>query len=488
MKKKLFILLIILSLCLCISCIYNNEAVNTIEEKNIDYSKEELNARLLNIINEKNFDEVTKNFLIEIFDELYKSYPTWKNVYKDLPEINKYIYDNLIMPLKNIGHINLYRSSSKEAEEIRQIGTGYTAYDENEELYIDLIYDSFEEISEELHLQDLEALFHEIIHCKQLSNNMIIDLTYNDEEHNTLYRFLMEGGATFNARFISTYNNNTYAGYGFCKSDNSLCLEYNKETGIGGTYIMYMYSYDKMVYILGYDVINKYEKGLISDQDLRNMLQEKTNIDVFNIISKACNEKINDVSFDNIIKLEKIFLNQIKNDINNLDSYDKTVKYIDIYRNFKIKYFPKIGKKEEMYSANDDIFDDYFEIDEIDNLLIDKIIEYNIFKTFSKNDKLNRMAIKVLLKGNKYSYFENNNVFESIRLPFHLNEVKYNYSEKNNDGEFILKYPCDYFDYVDFDKVVYLDVKFTENEIKSIKGYNPQKIKNINNFYTLYNK
>ena len=71
MKKKLFILLIILSLCLCISCIYNNKAVNTIEEKNIDYSKEELNARLLNIINEKNFDEVTKNFLIEIFHELY---------------------------------------------------------------------------------------------------------------------------------------------------------------------------------------------------------------------------------------------------------------------------------------------------------------------------------------------------------------------------------------------------------------------------------
>ena len=471
----------------------NNEIDNEIDierNNNIEakiYTKEELKVLLKNKIKEKNYSELASTFIMDLFERLYVTYPKWQQAYKDLPDISLFIVDNLINPLTYLESIELYPDGSEESKEIAKIGLGYTESGEDEKLHIKLIYDPYKKSSEEKHLSNLEALFHEIIHGKQMGYQIKLNEDTLTPKSETLFSVFIEGGATYNSRFASEYDAPPKTSIGFCNSSEKTCINYDKESGNGVDYILYMYAYEKMSYFLGYDTMNQLEQGLISEDKIDYLLKQKTGEDILTIISLACNTDDKDSALENLIKLEKIFLEDIKKDINNLDSYEKVKKYIDVYHNFKMKSFPKYGSKELIYKDKDDKFNSYFDIDSLDNLLVDKIIKYKVFNTFSSNNDLNRMAIKTLLNGNKYRYFEFNNIYESIQLPFHIDKVKYYYEEKGSNASLILTYPSKDECLVDYKGTVYLKIAFNKNKITSIKGVDPKKYAN-KKYKSVFNK
>ena len=469
--------------------INDNITLNAVWEYDInDYeikTKDGLKKLLIDKINNQQFDNKVQDFIIDIFDILYLNYPIWQQGYKDLPDVNTFILENLIMVIPNIKTINLYLDGTDEAKEVEKIGAGYTTKDENDELYISLVYDDFKKKDDNKHLLNLEALFHEIIHCKQLMH----EETYASND--SVRTMLLEGGATFNARFVSKYDSNTNIISITCNKDISTCFEHSKETGNGATYLRYMYAYDMLNYIVGYDNINKLEKGIIDVNYLSNLLIQKVDNNLLSLMANWCTVDMNDDNdFISLIKIEEIFLNEIKKDIENLNSFDNVRKYIDIYRHIKIKTLPKMGKEEVNTHAKEDFFDEKFNIKELDELFEEKIINYNVLNKFSNDSQLNKMAIKSIIKANHYNYYTYDGVYESLPLSYHLDKTMYYYFEKNKEGHLILKYNNPFYskDRWDLFEIIYLEYIFNENKILSIKGFNPAQVNTIKKYYDVYKK
>ena len=452
-----------------------NRNHNYIERK--IYTKEELKEFLTNKINEKHFNDISRSFLMDILEKLYDNYPKWKKGYKDLPDISLFIIDNLINPLDNLETLNLISENDEKANEIYEVGRGYTETDENDKLHVYYVYSDYKNINDKSHMEDLEGLFHEIIHVKQLGNDIKLNRDYITDKSELLHKVFFEGGATYYSRFIAEYDSMNTAGYGYCKSDKSVCFLYEKETGMGAHYIAYMYAYEKMSYILGYDTMNNFELGQISEDELDKLLRKNTGKDILSIVYLSCNEEKKDLAINNILSFETILHEEMKKDINNLNSYEEVRKYIDIYRHLKIKSFPNIGYKESLYNIKDDKFDKFFNLDELDNLLINKIIEFKVIKNISSNVGLNRMALKALLKGHKYPYYEYNNIYDSLFLPYHLEKVEFYYTEKNSKGSLVIKYPLKFGMLNDYKDIVYLEFVFNKDKFISIKGVKPKDFK-----------
>ena len=117
---------------------------------------------LVNKLNEelakKNFSKEANDSIREILDKLYKNYPQWQGVYRDLPNVSSYIESNLINAIKNIPEIEIIKADSEEGRIFIDAGEplGTTG---NETNNIRMIYLGGEE-----HDKDLERLYHEIHH------------------------------------------------------------------------------------------------------------------------------------------------------------------------------------------------------------------------------------------------------------------------------------------------------------------------------------
>ena len=436
-------------------------------------------------VNDKDYSPLVKEFLMDTYDVLYANYPTWRNAYKDLPGVKTYVFENLIKVIPDIESIDLYLKGTEEANEV---GLGYTSATEDGKLYIKLVYDSYTNRDDEAHLYNIEALFHEIIHCKQSSefNNNIVN--YIEGKNYSDYRLLsmlIEGGATFHQKFITKYTEEMTQSLLVGLEDKSKIFTYSSGAA---HYSKYANFYEVLYYILGYGNINNMELGITNLFSISDMLTNKVGEDILYYManSASIDRSYDNTNFEYASKVDKLLLKAVKNDISNLNNVNDIQKFIDVYRNIKSKVLPIVSYGEDTASfAYDNKAEEYFILDEIENLFVNKILSVNLLPQLSNNSSLNKMAIKSILKSNRLPY-RNSTGNYYIRLPYYIEDAVYNYFEENGKGHLVLKYSYANTCLPYSDNIAYLEFTFDENSILSINELDAELRESIQVYNKLY--
>ena len=143
-----------------------------------------------------------------------------------------------------------------------------------------------------------------------------------------------------------------------------------------------------------------------------------------------------------------------KKDIESLNSKNDVKKYINIYRGYKLNNLAQITDSE-----GNNITNEIFNIDELDNKMISKILEYNAIPEFTQNQKLNNMALKAILMASNESYYDKEGIYQELYIPNTIDNTNYKYVEKDGIGNIIFKLENDR----------QLQISFNEDEIINIQ-------------------
>ena len=222
--------------------------------------KEKLRYELELQLLAKDFPEEAKTFIRECFKQLYKNYPTWRFMYKDLPSREEYIRDNLINVIPNIPEIEMVKNGTARAKYLEDVAPALT----EDDFRVRVVYEDPSTASEEQHLSDLELLLHEFAHCE--TPNVFNPAPYEQKE-STQYWFT-EGEATFHSKFMFPLTADQGGGWMIRNESNTRTITYGKANGVG--YMFYLYAYENLVYLAGYDkVVFQLKGGLQLRQSIK---------------------------------------------------------------------------------------------------------------------------------------------------------------------------------------------------------------------------
>ena len=223
----------------------------------------------------------------------------------------------------------------------------------------------------------VEFFYHEIIHCKQ-KNTMIYSSNYF-EENEDVKQLYLEGGATFHMKFTNPLTLDIRGIWSIENEKGDLTVEYNKDNGSG--YLVDLNAYEKMVYLVGYNTMDKIEKGEIPLSVLEETITKKYGKKQASKFLKTMKEWYveynnsykGDKIYNLAIEFENTFLECVKQDINSLKTEKQIKEYKKIWEHYKTKNLPQVTEEE-----TNNITNEIFNIKSIDNMLKSK--EKNIKK------------------------------------------------------------------------------------------------------------
>lgn len=378
-------------------------------EKNTKQLYNELKQELKDELEKKDFGPIANEFFIEIFEKLYENYPKWKELYKDLPSTQQYIRKNLIDTINKISNVNMYEFDSEQAKKLKE--AGYARYFSDSEYEITIIYTDLQKASKEEHENDLENMFHEMIHIEYMGKG--------------------EDEPTFGMKFVNEPRLEQKGEWIVSDSAGEKFVEYRKDTTYG--YLVNLNTYENLVCFAGYKTLIDLNEGICGFSGVENQISLMYGEELAKSITKSIeiwyklyNESWeSDEIYNESIKLQKLYLECIKQDIEKLDisNKDEVYSYINIYRNYKMKNMCHVIDENGNECTND-----IFEIDLIDKKLVEKISQSNIINV-SENEKLNKMVINALLYTNADEFDEN---LPQSYIPVLLSEFDCLYYEENN--------------------------------------------------------
>lgn len=390
-------------------------------------SYNELLNELKEELSKKGFASNVNNTLIETFNELYENYNNWQGLYKDLPTREDFIQDKLINSIQYINEFNIYEEDSPEVEElIKKYGIAEVTTAEN----IISLDDSNPNIS-------MVAL-HEIAHAEQNREE-----NPTTEKQNYYYngvnlsKALREGEATFNMKFTeSPSSEKTSSDY----IENSKGFEVQYRKSIREGYAKYMNLYENLNLFAGYKNLDSVKGENIPIQIERAIAQNYGNelatevMENFAELIKLENSYNKNKEYEQAIKTQAVFLKCIEHDIDSLNSKNDVEKYINIYRGYKLNNLLQV--LQVIDSQENNITNEIFDIDRLDNKMISKILEYNALPEFTQNENLNEMAVKAILMASHEPYYEKEGV---LYIPNNLDNAKYTYFEEDGIGNIVFE-------------------------------------------------
>lgn len=330
-------------------------------------------SKLKKELNKKAFDEEANKLFYDTFEQLYQNYPTWKHGYRDLPSREKYITENLINTIAKIYNIEFYEKGSKEANELEEEGYGsaWTSYDENNNLCVSIIAITADKVKPGSRKSDVEKFFHEIRHCQQ---NEITDFFEGNEEVMQLY---LEGGATFHMKFTNPFTLDISGIWSVENEKGDLTINYHKDICSG--YLVDLNAYEKLVYLVGYDLMNEVEKcnmplSTIKDaiaQKYGDKQAEKFLETMKNWYAEYLNGYKGEKIYNLSIELENQFLDFIKQDIEALKTKEEAEKYKPVYEFYINRNLPQI--EDTNTQSSKDLTREIFDIETLDKMLEEKI-------------------------------------------------------------------------------------------------------------------
>lgn len=390
-------------------------------------SYNELLNELKEELSKKGFASNVNNTLIETFNELYENYNNWQGLYKDLPTREDFIQDKLINSIQYINEFNIYEEDSPEVEKlVKTYGVPEVTTADNT---ISLV-NSDPNIS-------MIAL-HEIAHAEQN-----IEENPTTEKQNYYYngvnlsKALREGEATFNMKFTeSPSTEKTYSE--FIENSKGVRAEYKKRTGEG--YAKYMNLYENLNLFVGYKNLDSV-KGenipiQIEEAIARNYGNELATevMENFAELIKLENSYNKNKEYEQAIKTQTVFLKCIEHDIDSLNSKNDVEKYINIYRGYKLNNLLQVIDSQE-----NNITNEIFDIDRLDDKMISKILEYKAIPEFTQSKNLNKMAIKAILMASNEPYYDREGVYQDLYIPNNLYNAKYTYFEEYGVGNIVFE-------------------------------------------------
>lgn len=396
--------------------------VDNLEEEKALYNK--LLNNFNKEFNKKEFSEKAYIYMKEIFDNMFGNYDKWKQINKDLPSKEKYITDNLINNIKHIRNINFYAIDSKEAQE--GLDNGYGLAYTNSDFEITVIYDESSEKNFDI---EVLRLAHELEHIDQ--KNIAFNSNYF-EEYPYMRDILVEGGASSKMKYMSKPKAEKISGY-LIESEN-YTLEYKNDTGEG--YPLEMNLYDNIMSLVGYDLMEKIDSGEQPIESIKSAIERRygaqTANKVFTELENLYNakeENNNKAQMEAAVYLQKEFLGCIEKDIDKLQNKEDVIKYTNIYRSYKINNLAKV------YRNNNEITDEYFNIEKIDKKMTDKINQTKAFDLCEDKEE-NEKALRCLLYTTNQYFYQKDGIYQGIYITPNLYDTSYEYI----NGKLILYY------------------------------------------------
>lgn len=179
-------------------------------------------------------------------------------------------------------------------------------------------------------------------------------------------------------KFIKPANNELTGSWMISKNENyDINILYAKENCQG--YLLHMNAYEKLVYLAGYNNVEKVENkeapfSIIEDAISKKYGKDKT-AEFFTTMNDWYMEYNNDYKGEEVynlaIKLENLFLKFIETDIKNLKTEKEIKRYTEIYEFYKGKNIPQVKKT----LVGEDIKEEVFGINNIDDLLYSRLEE-----------------------------------------------------------------------------------------------------------------
>ncbi|MBR3552522.1 MAG: hypothetical protein IKN72_03930 [Clostridia bacterium] len=384
--------------------------------------------RLNEKLSKRNFPELANTFFLDSFSLLYETYESWQIIYKDLPDIADYIQENLIDVIDQIKKIEMIDKDSKEGKRVLE-EVDALAFTSNHSITV--LYKDPEIANEKEHTEDLELFLHECAHC---SNPQLINQRYYCNNA-TINDWFVEGEATYHSKFINPLMTEYSACWSIVSEDGTKQIEYKKETGIG--YLVNLYAYENLAFLAGYDAmhaVGRYADLYYVLDTIAENYGAELEKQIWNTLCKWYNSyKANyqsDKSFQLAVDLQNLLLECIKQDILALDANnpEQVKKYMEVYRGYKLKIMPQILDEDQKLYTNQ-----YFHVDELDELLIDKIEQSGAMQ-FSEDSKMNRLALKAVLYADNQWHVRDDNII-SAYLPPNIKDTEYTFvpqDEKHN--------------------------------------------------------
>lgn len=349
----------------------------TTTKKAVSTEYDRLLSKLKKELKQKTFDEEVNMLFFELFDQLYENYPTWQQGYRDLPSREKYITENLINVIEKIIFIEFYEEGSKEANKLDEKGysSAWTSFDEDRNLKVGIIAKKSANADIEERTNAIECFFHEIIHCKQ-SFLMDYENDYfkDNEEVEALY---LEGGATFHMKFTKPFDLIVGGIWSVENEQGDLTINYGKDNCSG--YLVDLNAYEKLVYLVGYNMIDKIEKGELPISAVKNSIAEKYGeqqaSEFINTMKDWYVEYQNNYKGERIfnlaLELENQFLNFIKQDIESLETQIDAENYKQTYDFYMLRNLPRI--ENESIQPHKDLTMEFYDIETLDKMLEEKL-------------------------------------------------------------------------------------------------------------------
>lgn len=405
LKKYMIILILFLAI------IFNPSLILATSFEDLE-SYENLKNSLINVLNDKDFESKTKEIFIDTFDAIYENYYDYESTNIGLPKVNVYLKKNFIDLLQNnIDYVNSYDRESEEGKSfLDKIGAAYYMPGLK---YISIVPPPKENIEE--YNNYLAAVLHEVTHSNQ--ENM----TFSRDEF--LGMILTEGGATYNQRLAVKPTNKLFLYESIENPENNMAIYTKVQDELG--YSLYENSFYKLQMLIGYDEMEKLQTGG-TYEDLINLINNKYGsskaekilkyMEESYIAPNKYKEKDTKERYNAAVNLEKEILNCIKMDINNLNSRESTIKYFNIYRNYKSKFLLNCVKTT---NTNENHTNEIFDIKSIDDLMMKKTIEFKALSVHTKKEREENM-IKMLL----FSDFDKLQD-QTIEIPYNLFTSKF---------------------------------------------------------------
>ena len=415
----------------------------------VKFDKENYNKLLKQLnayLQKKKFSKLAKRFLRDLLKYEVRNYPLWKTVNRDYPLMYKYVKENLVDVIPYISKIKLIDKSTPKgkacAKKVSWVGqtsqseTGCT---------ITMFYDiSNPNMSDYEYAEVLATLAHEIRHVRD--RKAILHTEFPTRAVDDIF---IEGGASFFERHCLPMVTHQES-WDTVTTSKGVTLYYDREDGCGYPYFQCIY--DGLIYLAGYRAVDAVGKGK-SVLSVKNAIAErygqKVADEIWRLLLKLPRDpeksKKPDTTFLTTVKFFRNMLNCVKQDIRNLDVSDKKQvrKYMDIFRNLKVKILPHIQDDDGILT------DTYFAMDAVEEKLIDQVIASKALPQIFENRTLNRQAVKEMLYYSETEYPVL--LFNTEYLPPTIAQTAYTFSFDGYYGNMQMVYTDADGDHIQFD-------------------------------------
>ena len=372
------------------------------DQKTYDSLLKQLNTQL----KKKKFSKLANTFLREILYNYVKNYPQWKNVYSNLPSTTEFIKDNLI---NVIPYVQKLKMIDRDTEQGRILGekAGWqgltTPVSGGSSIRVFYRNPESKNLDHYRHLEDLQSLAHELRHVR--------DRAVKKKDYSTLftYKMISDGATSFHERFLSPMMTYPYGDKEKVYTKKDAYVVFQQD--FGTVYPYYQSFYEGLVYLAGYSTVNAVGQGKpykTIKQTIAKRYGSETASSVWKILNALPDEidlghawLVSNKAVSLSTEFFQTLLKCIKTDIQNLNLSKPNVirKYMDIYRNIKLKVLPDVFNAKKI-----NVNSKYFNTKELNSLLVEKVIASKALPALYSNPKWTQQAILEILYCDKEEY------------------------------------------------------------------------------------